>query len=226
MNMRTKIASLIAAGAMTIVTGIGVASPAQAAGSCSLIIPSKVRISTPYQAVTGRLGSNCASAGTVSADWTAYHPTQGSKDMLWFSDGDTSEFWDVYDYWITPARYSWRAGGAYDANYDTVYQNEPVTDVRLGSGAAIATARSGSYVTITTSSSRYAYSVSKWVRWGGVTGIIQYWGSSGWTNLKNAYQSSNGYYTYRFYAPKARSYRVVFPDTPTIWGSVSPSSYR
>lgn len=132
----------------------------------------------------------------------------------------------MYDSSALPGRYTWRAEGAYDNTFARVFQNEPVTDVRLGSGASVSTSRSGSYVTITTSSSRYAYSTSSWVRWGGVTGTIQYWGTSGWTNLKYAYQNSNGYYTYRFYAPRARSYRVVFPDTSSIWGSVSASSYR
>jgi hypothetical protein len=226
MRIRTKVASAVAMAALTLASSIGAAAPAHAAGTCSLLIPSKVRIATPYQAVTGRLASDCVSSGTVSADWSAYHPTEGLTDYLWFTNEATSEIWDVYDWMITPARYSWRPTGAHDGNYDDVSQNQPVTDVRVGSGAAISTSRSGSYVTITTSSSRYAYSTSGWVRWGGITGTIQYWGVSGWTNMKYAYQSSSGYYTYRFYAPSARSYRVVFPDTSTIWGSVSASSYR
>lgn len=227
MKVRFRLTAIVA----TIVTafisvGLGFsAAPAQAAGTCSLLIPSKVRISTPYQAVTGRLSSNCATAGTTDASWTAYHPTQGAKEFLWFYPS-TSLIWDVYSWWITPAVYTWRPSGASDANYDPIAQNQPTTVVRVGSGASIYTSRSGSYVTIKTSSSRYAYSISSWVRWGGIRGTIQYWGPTGWTNMKYAYQNTSGYYTYRFYAPKARSYRVVFADTSSIWGSVSGSSYR
>lgn len=226
MKLRSKLATLVAAGVTAVITiGLGPAAPAQAAGTCSLIVPSKIRIAQPYQAVTARLSSNCSQANTEAAAWDLYHPTEGFNDILIF-DGTSTATWDVYDDWVTPARYTWRPAGAFDPNYDEVAQNQPTTDVRVGSSAAIYTSRSGSYVTITTSSARYAYSLSKWVRWGGVRGTIQYWGTNGWTNMKYAYQNSNGYYTYRFYAPKGRSYRVVFPDSSGIWGSTSATSWR
>lgn len=219
---RSGVAAIVATAAAALAAP---AVPASAAGSCSLQIPSTVRISTPYQAVTGRLSSNCSAAGATDASWSVYHPTEGINSYLFFHPS-TTDIWDVYDWDVTPARYSWRPEGAYDADYNNIAQNSPITDVRVSSGAAIYTSRSGSYVTIKTSSSRYAYSVSEWVRWGNIRGTIQYYGSAGWTSLKYAYQDANGYYTYRFYAPRGRSYRVVLASTSSIWGSVSASSYR
>lgn len=221
-----RLARAVAVGVASLLSvSVVSATPAQAAGTCSLVVPSKVRIASPYQAVTARLSSDCSVSNTAYASWEAYHPTQGWNDILVF-DGQSSDIWGVYDWGVTPSRYTWRPSLAQDYDYNDVAQNQPTTDVRLGSGAAITTTRSGNYVTVKTSSSRYAYSLSKWVRWGGVRGLIQYYGPSGWTNLKYAYQDANGYFTYRLYAPKARSYRVVFPDADSIWGSISKSSYR
>ena len=227
MKVRSKLAGILAASFLAVVPlGLGLpAATAATVSSCSMNIPSIVRISTPHQAVTARLSSDCAAAGAIDASWDVYHPTQGSGEVLWFLNTST-EIWNVYDGEITPAVYTWRPSGAFDSDEKLIDQNTPRTDVRVGSSAAIYTARTGSYVTIKTSSGRYAYSLSQWVRWGGTRGTIQYYRSAGWTNLKYAYQDASGYYTYRFYAPQSRSYRVIFPSAPTIWGSVSGSSYR
>src|SRR5665648_407251 len=152
MKIRPKLTAVVAASVMAFVpVGLGfAAAPAAADGGCSLLIPSKVRISTPYKAVTGRLGSNCASAGAIDASWNLYHPTQGWTDNLSFYPS-TSETWHVYDWDVTPAVYTWYPSYAYDSDYDDIAQNRPKTDVRVGSGASIYTSRSGSYVTIKTS---------------------------------------------------------------------------
>ena len=211
--------------------GLGLpTATAATASSCSMNIPSKVRISSPHQSVTARLSSDCAAAGASNAVWSAFHPTQGEGSVfstLWFAPPATeSEIWDVYDWDFTPAVYTWQPDFAWDIDSNPLAQNTPRTDVRVGSSAAIYTSQSGSYVTIKTSSGGYAYSLSQWVRWGGTRGTIQYYGAAGWTNLKYAYQDASGYYTYRFYAPQRGSYRVIFPSASTIWGSVSGSSYR
>jgi hypothetical protein len=223
--MRIGVKASVAAVASAAAVVLFAPAEAQAVGTCSLSIPSTVRISSPYQAVTGRLSSNCTSAGVVYASWELYHPTQGSQYALFF-DHSSSDVWNLYDSYPLGVS-TWRPDYGYNANYSTVAtQNSPTTDVRVGSGAAIYTSRSGSYVTITASSSRYDNSLSQWIRWGNIQGTIQYYSSVGWSSFKYAYQNSNGYYTYRFYSPHAGTYRVLFPSTSTVWGSVSASSYR
>jgi hypothetical protein len=152
---------------------------------------------------------------------------------------ETSLVWEVI---IGPhmedpsGMWGWSADGATDANGAAIAQNTPPdTDVRLGTGAYLYGSRSGTEVRLTTSSWRWEPLSLKptWVRWGAdggyiLRGTIQYWGPSGWTNMKYAYPDSTGYYIYRFHPAKARCYRVVFPDQAgaslyRLWGSVSPN---
>lgn len=195
-------------------------------GSCTLVAPSKLAITTPYRAVTLRLGADCAANGVDYASWDLYHPTQGWDGITIF-DGKSTDIWDVYNWDLRPgSRYTWRADNAWDVDYNDVAQSQPYTDVKLGSGASLTTGRSGKYVTIKTSTARYSSSAGRYVRWGSVRGTIQYYGAKGWTNLRYAHQNTSGYSSYRVYAPTARSYRVVFPNTSTVWGSTSKTARR
>ena len=131
--------------------------------------------------------------------WDANHPTQGWKDA--------SSYWRVLGH-LGRLRLGRHPGSLHMAAQSCARlrlqrrcsESAERSMSGRGSGAAITTSRSGGYVTIKTSSSRYAYSLSQWVRWGGVRGTIQYYGPNGWTNLKYAYQDASGYFTYRVYA--------------------------
>jgi hypothetical protein len=224
-----RVGALIATAALA--AGVATsASPASAStagiGSCTLVAPTKLAITTPYKAVTLRLGADCAANSVDYASWDLYHPTQGWNGITIF-DGTSTDIWDVYDWDLKPgSRYSWRAGNAWDVGSNDVAQNQPYTDIKLGSKASLATSRYSKYVTLKTTTSRYSTSTQGYVRWGSVRGTIQYYGAKGWTNLRYAYQNTSGYSAYTVYAPTARSYRVVFPNATTVWGSTSNTSRR
>jgi len=96
----------------------------------------------------------------------------------------------------------------------------------LGSKALIRSERWTSYAIISTAAQRWASPTNhRLVNWSGAFGVIQYYGPHGWTNIKNVYSTSEGLYRYSFNS-KPRSYRVVFPNTSTIRGSASASTYR
>lgn len=144
--------SLLAA--VSLLTGsLIVSAPAAgAAGSCSLQAPTRVVISTPYRAITLRLGADCAAAGVDFASWEAYHPTKGFMTMTLF-DKTTTDTWDLYD-WEQLGRWTWRPGGAYDPEFNAVWQNQPYSDIKVGSWAGVTPVRSGSKVTLNVSAAR------------------------------------------------------------------------
>lgn len=229
MNLRTSVRGKVfaAAGIATLVLTAAGASPAQAAGTCTLQQPpTKVRIAAPTTNLTLRIGSDCAAAGVTDASWVA---SAGGYDEEHFDFvPETSVTWHLgasYN-WGYPRNFYWRALGAPTSAGDTATQNEPAdTKALLGTGAALYGSRSGTEVRLTTSSSIYEPDPGRWIRYGGVRGTIQYWGTNGWTNMKYAYQDSNGYFTYRFHPGTRRSYRVVFSEGPSTWSSVSNTLY-
>ena len=216
--------------AVAVAAGVASASPASASttgyGSCSIVAPKTLSINSRYKAVTLKLGSDCVNSGVDYASWDLYHPTQGFNDMAIF-DGTTSDLWDVYDWDLVPgSRYTWRASDAWDYGYNDIAQNNAYTDVKLGSYATLTTSRSGSYVTLYTKTARYSSDSSSFVRWAAPRGTIQYYGTKGWTYLRYAYQNSSGVSSYKVYAPKGRSYRVVFPSSTVVWGATTKGTYR
>jgi hypothetical protein len=224
MSRFTRLGAVLLAAA--IAAGVASASPASASGSCSIVAPKTLSITSRYKAVTLKLGSDCVNNYVDYASWDLYHPTQGLGGIAIF-DGTTSEIWDVYDWDLTPgSRYTWRAGNAWDWDYNDVAQNNAYTDVKLGSYATLTTSRSGSYVTLYTKTARYSSDSSSFVRWAAPRGTIQYYGANGWTYLRYAYQNSSGVSSYKVYAPKGRSYRVVFPSSTIVWGATTKGTYR
>lgn len=222
MQIRRLLATLVASSTLAVVGVVaGPAAPASAYGSCSLYVWTKVAITSPYREVPVRLGPNCASAGVDYASWDAYHPTQGFQDIVIF-DGTTTDIVDLYDF-ASLGRWTWRPNGASDPYYNDVAQNQPTTDVRLGSRAPLAVTRSGSTVRVTTKPTRYAYSVRAFVPWTGVRGTVQYRTSSTapWVGLKYVYPTSTGA-SFTYTTNAVRDYRVVYPDATHIWGATSP----
>lgn len=99
-------------------------------------------------------------------------------------------------------------------------------DVRAMSWGYLATSRSGSTVNLTVRGLRFWTSTGSNGNWAGAKGVIQYRdaGSSTWKSLKNVVTDGTGHDAYAYTTSAKRSYRVLFPNQPTIWGSVSQSS--
>lgn len=201
-------------------------SVAIAAPSCSLRVPSYIRVASPLQTIYGLRGEDCGYQQVGYAAWATYNGGGPAGVVIFDETGTSSTRWDIYASFVTPGAYKWQPLGAVDSYDQPLAQNTPTTAVKLGSGAAVTATRSGSYITLRTSSWRYAYSLNQWVRMGGVVGTIQYWTPTGWVNFKYAYPDASGYYSYRAYVPQARAYRVVFPTTTNIWGTTSPATIR
>jgi hypothetical protein len=202
------------------------APPKPTAGGCSLSVPSRVAIVSPFRSITVRLMPNCAAAGTISATWDGIHPTQGPQEFLWFDESAT-EYWDLYD-WDALGRWTWRPSGAHDGNYDDVAQNTAYSDIKIGSWAGLTATRSGQRVTLNASVARYATSYDRYIPWAGAAGQLQYRikGTSTWRALAGVRTNSAGKYTYSRNWGAALEYRVYFPATAYIWNVATPTVYR
>jgi hypothetical protein len=190
----------------------------QTAGGCSVAIPSRIAISTPYSAIRVNLvASNCAAAGVAYASWHAYHPSGGLQEILIF-DNATSQSWGLYDF-AELGRWTWSPGHAWDAKYGDITQNTSYTDVRMASRSAVSATRSGATVTLNVSAARYAHTIDNFVPWGGAAGQLQYRvpGTTQWIALKSVTTTAAGEYSYRYTSAAVREYRVYFPATSLIW---------
>ena len=223
--MRLK--SLLAAVGLLSAGLIATAPSAQAAGTCSAYVPSRISIAQHFRSYVVHEGPNCAAAGAVYASWDAYHPTQGWQYVLIF-DGTTTDYWDLYDFDAPLGRWTWRPGDAWDSGYNDIYQYTTYSDVRLASYGRVAVTRSGSRVTVKSTAMRYWQGGSKFIGWSGARGQIQWRtpGSSTWHGLKDVYSNSSGGYSYTYTSSAVRDYRVVLRAVPTIWESTSPAVRR
>jgi hypothetical protein len=194
---------------------LALSSPAAQAADCNLSVPSSVRIAQYVQPIS--LRSNC----TYAAAWGS----QDQTDYVYFADFSVAPWVVYYDHRL--GKVTWGPYYAYDADHNDLSQNQPITDVRLGSTAALYTSRSGQYVTLTAYASRFTSSTGQWIRWGKSFGYLQYYSSSHkWVTFKNAYPNASGVYSYRVHVPYGQSYRFVLSSISTVWGSTSGSSYR
>ena len=223
MSVRAVLASIGCAALLAATAVVGPVAPAQAAGSCSLIVPATLAVSRPYQAVILKLSSDCAARQIDGwASWYAYHPTQGMQEIAFFN-GTTQEYWDVYD-WGTPLGvWTWRASSCYDGNSDPCVQNSPRTTIKAGSQLGLTGTRAGSYRTLSVATAYYSPAESVYRMWGNEKVQLQYktCATCTWTYLRNVYTASNGRATYRTYSAHLRYYRAVSAANSSIWGRTS-----
>jgi hypothetical protein len=228
MRISRAIAAAVIATTSVVVAGptATAAPPKPTAGGCSVAIPSRLSITSPYREIGVWLTANCTAAGTDVAVWEALHPTMGSQDGVIF-DGTSTSSYELFDF-VDLGRWKWQPRGAFDAEGDPIAQNTPYTDVKVGSWAALSGTRSGQRVTLTASVARYSASYERFIPWAGATGQLQYRikGTSTWKALAGVRANSAGKYAYSRNWGAALEYRVYFPATPYIWNIATPTVYR
>jgi hypothetical protein len=209
-----KQAATVAKGAVSARAGVnGPVIASNSGDHCYLNFPSTVRVTSWNQTVRARL-SGCTPGGALPW-WTAAN---------WgYSASFASSYYDSVDVgYGSLGTYTW-----YPFLPLGMIQNYPKTTFRDGSSSSVSTSRSGSYVSVKGTASRYAQSYFEWIRWARAYGHFQYYSSSrGWVTFKAATLNASGQYSSRIHSPSARSYRFWVSGTSQIWGSTSSSSRR
>ena len=207
----------VAAALAALVPASGTAS---AAGTCSVVAPTKVVLDRPETAVPYRLAGDCTVAGAVYASWDVVHPADGPVGGLTF-DGSTSATWEL-SHWMGPARYAVRPWSALDVDSVLVLQNSAVTTVKLGSRLTATTTRADGRLTFAASAHVWSPTTTGWLARPGVNVSVMHRasGSDTWTWVKAAATSSTGRVTLSV-VPTSGSYRLVVKETGTVWAGYS-----
>lgn len=210
--------------AVALVAVLGVAVPldgASAAGSCSIVAPTRVVMDQPYREVVLRISSDCGAAGLDWATWHIIHPSRGLSEVAAF-DGNTVDYWDFYDWSEGPARYTVRPSAAYDTDYNSIEQNTAYIDVKLGSRLSGTVTRSNGRMTFSMYARTYSPRLSGWYKraYAKVSLMHRAPGSGTWTWVKAGTTNSAGKVTLSV-VPKYGAYRLMVKETPTVWASYS-----
>lgn len=170
------------------------------ASSCSMTVPARISINTPYMTPAATLSSDCTAAGVFEAKWAAkYDVLSGDGALmneLYFNRTRPSEWW-LFD----AARlgvWTWTPGGAQGsgdvaattAGKSTtpasqtagtaqvaadIPQNAPTTDIRLAATGQLAswTFEAGCWTTFTAVATRYAAKCNGHVSLAGARGRLE-----------------------------------------------------
>jgi hypothetical protein len=225
-----------------------------AAAGCTMTVPAKISINTPYLTPAVALAGDCASAGVIEAKWQAKRADGTLMNELYFNRTRPS-YWDLFDA-ASLGTWTWHPAGARGtgvlAKKNTsnstaspsgaetaeaeVPQNTPVTDIRLWGGATLVswtfssgppTAPCGLNITFNASAIRYAAAWNGNVANAGAAGSIQWRpsGSSTWTNVASITTGSNGAGSVTRTFPGKGDYRVWINDAQYVWASSSSLKY-
>ncbi|MDQ2852584.1 MAG: hypothetical protein M3Y49_17990 [Actinomycetota bacterium] len=194
-------------------------------GSCSLIVPSAVRVVSSGRAVPVRLTGGCTLHPDVYSGW--YVGSYDDPADYIFFGGVNRTSWQLFAFTPLGTR-TWTPDAASDVDDHVYSQNSPQTTVKVGSWAGLWTSRKGSKVTVNTRTVRYSTARDVNIPWTSTTGIIQYRpaGGSAWSNLKQVTTNSAGNASYTYTSSAKRDYRVVYGEAAYVWGATSPTSQR
>ena len=214
-----------AVAALSLLPLVAAPAPAQAAGTCNISVPSKVSITKPYRTITATYSSGCR----TSADWAWWdvvHPRQGPWHDFMFT-GRSKETIDWYD--SDPrGTYTVRADEAWDHNYRKMKQNSPKMTVKLGSKVGISTSRSGTYVTVRGTATRYTPNAERFRSWSGATVTLRSksCSSCSWKKVKTTRTNSAGKVSIRTKASSKRYWKITTLDSSNTWGKTSSTLRR
>lgn len=194
-------------------------------GTCSLVVPSAVRVVRSGTAVPVRLSGGCTLRPDVLAGWYI-GDYEDPSDYIFFGEA-SSGYWQVFAFTPLGVR-TWIPDAAVDTDDHLYLQNSPRTTVKVGSWAGAWTSRKGANVTINTQVRRYSTGSDVIFPWASEIGVIQSRpaGGTSWTNLKQVKTNSSGRASYTFTSSTKRDYRVVYNEAAYIWGATSPTVTR
>lgn len=185
--------------------------------TCSILLPGKVRMKARSFLVNATLSAKCATLHTDYAVWEARHPVGGFAQTFTF-DATNTDYWRIYDDEYTGI-YTVSPKYAQTSSNEDIPQNTTRLIMRMDSRINLTATRSGSYVTLRTTSTRYSPSANRFRAWGGRRVVLTYrtCGTCAWKALKVRTTNRYGRTSYRFRASKVRQYRATAFGTSTTW---------
>lgn len=134
---------------------------------------------------------------------------------------------DWYD-WNPTGTYAIRRDGAWDYNWDDMTQNSTKMTVKLGSRMSASSARSGKYVTVKGTATRYSPSAERYRGWAGtkVTLRQKSCSSCSWKTVKTVKTDRNGRVALKVNTRSKRYWQLSTKDSSNTWGRTSSTLKR
>jgi hypothetical protein len=199
---------------------------AAAAASCSVRadMPARVSVRYPVQKFAVPL-SGCA--GLLSIAGADVYKTGDIDDFLLY-DGSRTDYWDVYDFDVSPGTYCTTDGDGLTTTGEPIAWTYDCSPLKFATSAGLTVARSGSRVTLGLAVWRYDSASESFVRYAGATVTLQHRipGSTNWSTLGAVKLNAGGRATVVKTAGARRDYRIVVADTGSFWGGPSPTVSR
>lgn len=210
---------------MSTVASVVTATPAAAAGSCSIRVPAKVAIANYNTRITAYLGADCAASGMSTAAW---RPAPDYLDDFWqFSASTVSAYYTYYSGLAEPlGRVRATLDGAHDSTGNSLPQNSPYFVVKYATWAYSASSRQGHVVYINGLVHQWAAMLPGMTSPGGRTVILQRYLDTGWQNMITRTTNSHGQVTVGYIQPGVFQYRWVVLEKSDAWGTHSGSTFR
>lgn len=219
----------LAIGATTalLITPFALATPAQAAATCTISVNTKISVDqrTEYLSVT-KFSNGCQ--GTLSK-WGVFDSTGKRRGTITLDarTGTISKV-KIKDYYRS-GTYKVRPAGATDLRTGAkVGQNTTSTVKKFALRGPINYRRSGSSLTMTTSVKRYSSASHAFRAHSGATIKLYRRASTGqsWKLVTSGRTNSKGTLTLRASASRSYYYQVYVSPTSTVWGAKSTRSTR
>jgi hypothetical protein len=198
------------------------ATPSAAAGTCSIVLPAKVSISSGSTVITGRRGLDCVASNMESASWTVSPSNFG--DTFFFFGGAANASYTFYSNIdrIGPLRAL--GTDAWDSGFNALQQNNPTFVVKYATWAYINTTRSGSHVHV--GGLVHQWSSNDMGSPSGRKVWLQRYRNGAWQNMVSQLSNSSGKVSFGFVQSAVVQYRLAVTESSRGWSAASGSSIR
>ena len=231
---RRLVTALLAGVGLTATIAVAPASAVEG-GSCSVAMPATVVINSPITELTVPLAEDCVASEAHYAEWTVVNPRTGDSDFLGYygpmfgtpgtplqpivTDYERTDWISWYDDSASFGTFTVVPDGAQDIHGNALTQNEMTIVAKAASKATRKTTRNRSTVVVTAGASYYNARQNKQIPWAGAQVQIQ---SSNavdgrWTTVATVTTGADGLASKAIYAPSARYWRVLTPNTTSVF---------
>ncbi|MFL6062234.1 MAG: hypothetical protein ACJ72E_13450 [Marmoricola sp.] len=190
--------------------------------TCTVLLPSVVRVGRDQTPVGARLAPDCAAASVQQPSWDVYRVAGPFVESLQF-DGTTRDSFSFFARRYATGTYFARpTDSAHNAGSDSIRQNTPRVDVRLDSRLVLRTHRDGRKVTLTSTLTRYFPHRRTFGAFGAwtkrpITFSFRTCGTCAWHRLAVRRTDRHGDVVVRLRTAKVRGYRVTAGGTTVVW---------
>ncbi|GAB3824431.1 hypothetical protein [Kribbella italica] len=197
----------------------GPASKAEAAGPCTLSLPTRVAIGKPVITLNGKRIGGCNVRDNTSG-WLLDHPSIGDVNGILFDATDPlgKGQWSVPDNHPI-GNQTWYGIGSINGDGTEFTQNNLPVTVKLAAGAWISSSRTADVVTLKGTSLLYSVTTNSYFK-RSAAGVFQFRekGSTVWQTLKGGlWTNSKGEVSLSYRYSKVRDYRFALYSTPISW---------